>query len=149
MDTRIRDYQLGDKAALYYVCLKTGDHGKDGEPFYEADPDALGRAYVGPYLEFAPDWRWYSKMNRACAATRWPPAIRERSLTSTSVTGGPSWPLNSRLRPVSPQPGRESKKSTISTTIPTISVRSRTTSIHRICTSTFSSELKGVEPDAR
>ena len=55
MDTRIRDYQLGDKAALYYVCLKTGDHGKDGEPFYEADPDALGRVYVGPYLEFAPE----------------------------------------------------------------------------------------------
>jgi GNAT superfamily N-acetyltransferase len=34
------------------VCLKTGDYGKDGEPFYREDPDALGRIFVGPYLEF-------------------------------------------------------------------------------------------------
>jgi len=55
MTIRIRMYESGDQAAAYHVCLKTGDHGKDGEPFYVEDPDALGRIYVGPYLRFAPD----------------------------------------------------------------------------------------------
>ena len=44
-----------DEPGAYHVCLKTGDHGRDGEPFYQDDPDALGRIYVGPYLAFAPD----------------------------------------------------------------------------------------------
>lgn len=44
-----------DQAAAYHVCLKTGDYGQDGEPFYADDPDALGRIYVGPYLAFEPD----------------------------------------------------------------------------------------------
>lgn len=51
----IRPAQRGDEAGAYYVCLKTGDHGRDGEPFYHDDPDALGRIYVGPYLAFEPD----------------------------------------------------------------------------------------------
>jgi len=54
--TRIRNYQPGDKAATYYICMKTGDSGGDGEPFYKEDPDALGRIYVGPYLTFEPDF---------------------------------------------------------------------------------------------
>jgi ribosomal protein S18 acetylase RimI-like enzyme len=54
MTTVIRDYQPGDEAAAYYVCLKTGNHGDDGEPFYRDDPDALGRIFVGPYLKFEP-----------------------------------------------------------------------------------------------
>ncbi len=48
----IRQGSREDRAAAYYVCLKTGDHGGDGEPFYQDDPDALGRVFVGPYLEF-------------------------------------------------------------------------------------------------
>src|SRR5690606_18149696 len=32
-----------------------GNYGDDGEPFYRDDPDALGRIYVGPYLEFEPE----------------------------------------------------------------------------------------------
>ena len=55
MNATIRPYRSGDEAAAYHVCLKTGDHGKDGEPFYREDPDALGRIYVGPYLKFAPE----------------------------------------------------------------------------------------------
>jgi ribosomal protein S18 acetylase RimI-like enzyme len=53
---RIRAALPADQAAAYYVCLKTGDHGKDGEPFYHEDPDALGRIFVGPYLAFEPDY---------------------------------------------------------------------------------------------
>jgi ribosomal protein S18 acetylase RimI-like enzyme len=54
MPTIIRDYRPGDEEAAYYVCLKTGNHGDDGEPFYRDDPDALGRIFVGPYLKFEP-----------------------------------------------------------------------------------------------
>jgi ribosomal protein S18 acetylase RimI-like enzyme len=54
----IRLAQPGDLAAAYYVCLKTGDHGRDGEPFYRDDPDALGRIFVGPYLSYEPELSW-------------------------------------------------------------------------------------------
>ena len=53
-DCNIRVYKDGDEAAAYYICMKTGDHGGDGEPFFRADPDALGRLYVAPYLRFEP-----------------------------------------------------------------------------------------------
>lgn len=51
---RLRQGQAQDQAAAYYICLKTGDHGGDGEPFYREDPDALGRIFVGPYLAYEP-----------------------------------------------------------------------------------------------
>jgi ribosomal protein S18 acetylase RimI-like enzyme len=51
----IRFARPGDEPGAYHVCLKTGDHGQDGEPYYREDPDALGRIYVGPYLAFEPD----------------------------------------------------------------------------------------------
>ncbi len=47
-----------DTAAAYHVCLRTGDYGKDGEPFYRDDPDALGRIFVGPYLALEPALAW-------------------------------------------------------------------------------------------
>lgn len=52
----IRSFRPGDEAAAYLVCLRTGDHGADGTPYYREDPDALGRIYVGPYLKFSPDF---------------------------------------------------------------------------------------------
>lgn len=55
-DFTIRSARLEDQAGAYYVCLKTGDFGKDGEPFYRDDPDALGRIFVGPYLVYEPDY---------------------------------------------------------------------------------------------
>jgi ribosomal protein S18 acetylase RimI-like enzyme len=54
-DCTIRLARPGDQPGAYYVCLKTGDFGKDGEPFYREDPDALGRIFVGPYLVFEPE----------------------------------------------------------------------------------------------
>jgi len=51
----IRPSQLGDQEGAYHVCLKTGNFGQDGEPFYREDPDALGRIFVGPYLAYAPE----------------------------------------------------------------------------------------------
>jgi len=52
----IRAARPGDEAGAYHVCLKTGDFGRDGEPFYREDPDALGRIFVGPYLAFEPEF---------------------------------------------------------------------------------------------
>jgi len=54
-DLRIRDARPGDEPGAYHVCLKTGNYGADGEPFYREDPDALGRVFVGPYLAFEPE----------------------------------------------------------------------------------------------
>lgn len=51
---RIRDFEDGDWAALYRVCLRTGDSGADGTSLFPDDPDALGRYYVGPYLALEP-----------------------------------------------------------------------------------------------
>ena len=51
----IRPARHGDEPGAYHVCLKTGDYGKDGEPFYREDPDALGRIFVGPYLAYEPE----------------------------------------------------------------------------------------------
>lgn len=52
----IRPAATGDEGGAYEVCLKTGDHGEDGEPFYRDDPEALGRIFVGPYLAFERDF---------------------------------------------------------------------------------------------
>src|SRR5438874_2698502 len=54
-DCTIRPARPGDEPGAYHVCLKTGDNGNDGEPFYREDPDALGRIFVGPYLAFEPE----------------------------------------------------------------------------------------------
>lgn len=54
-DYTIRPARPGDEPGAYYVCLKTGNYGQDGEPFYREDPDALGRIFVGPYLAFEPE----------------------------------------------------------------------------------------------
>jgi ribosomal protein S18 acetylase RimI-like enzyme len=51
----IRPARPGDERGAYYVCLKTGDHGRDGERFYREDPEALGRIFVGPYLAYEPE----------------------------------------------------------------------------------------------
>ena len=63
----IRPASPGDEPGAYHVCLRTGNHGADGEPFYRDDPDALGRVYVGPYLAFEPD---FSLMLEDAKATR-------------------------------------------------------------------------------
>ena len=55
-DCIIRPARPEDQAGAYYVCLKTGDFGRDGEAFYREDPDALGRIFVGPYLAYEPEF---------------------------------------------------------------------------------------------
>ena len=54
-DFVIRPARAGDEPGAHHVCLKTGDHRKDGESIYQEDPDALGRIFVGPYLAYEPE----------------------------------------------------------------------------------------------
>ena len=51
---QIRRYLPRDEDAVYEVCLKTGDSGKDGTHLYD-DPKALGHIYVGPYIHLEPE----------------------------------------------------------------------------------------------
>ena len=52
---KIRNYrQEEDLAALYRVCLETGDHGKDATHLY-ADPDVIGHIYAGQYGTLSPE----------------------------------------------------------------------------------------------
>ena len=52
---KVRKGKMEDLQAAYHICLKTGNHGADGERMYQDDPDALGRIFVGPYLAFEPE----------------------------------------------------------------------------------------------
>jgi GNAT superfamily N-acetyltransferase len=53
----VRPFRPGDEAALYEVCLRTGDAGNDATHLFD-DPALLGEVFVGPYLRFAPDLAW-------------------------------------------------------------------------------------------
>ena len=54
MGFKIRQYHPSDLLALYRICLKTGDSGKDATEIY-SDPDLLGHIYAGPYVHFEPE----------------------------------------------------------------------------------------------
>ncbi len=53
-DSVVRDYAPADRAALYDVCLRTGDSGGDATDRY-ADPLLIGEVWVGPYLALEPE----------------------------------------------------------------------------------------------
>lgn len=48
----VRGLRPDDGPALYQICLRTGDSGRDATRRY-ADPRLLGHVYVGPYLALA------------------------------------------------------------------------------------------------
>jgi ribosomal protein S18 acetylase RimI-like enzyme len=50
----LRTYEPADRAALYDICLRTGDGGGDASGHY-AVPTLLGEVYVGPYVAFEPE----------------------------------------------------------------------------------------------
>lgn len=51
---RLRPATPDDFPALYRVCLRTGDAGKDATHLQD-DPDLLGEVFVGPYVMFEPE----------------------------------------------------------------------------------------------
>ena len=50
----IRHARAGDRAAVYEICLRTGDAGEDARGQF-ADPDLPGHVWAGPYLELWPE----------------------------------------------------------------------------------------------
>ena len=46
----------GDRAAAFDICVQTGDKGGDATHVYKTDPHALGKRWVGPYLELEPNF---------------------------------------------------------------------------------------------
>jgi ribosomal protein S18 acetylase RimI-like enzyme len=88
----IRPYESRDEPALYEICLRTGDAGRDATGRY-ADPRLLGHLYVGPYLALAPEFAFVlddagtpvgyalgaldtDRFTAACEASWWPPLRR-------------------------------------------------------------------------
>jgi ribosomal protein S18 acetylase RimI-like enzyme len=50
----IRHARAADRAAVYEICLRTGDAGEDARGQF-ADPDLPGHVWAGPYLELCPE----------------------------------------------------------------------------------------------
>ena len=50
----IRPYRPEDREALYDICIRTGDAGKDATGLYD-DPRILPEIFTGPYLALQPD----------------------------------------------------------------------------------------------
>ncbi|XNQ41554.1 GNAT family N-acetyltransferase [Georgenia phoenicis] len=53
-DLHLDEYRPADRAALYEICLRTGNAGTDASPDHE-DRELLGHVYLGPYLELEPE----------------------------------------------------------------------------------------------
>ena len=56
----IRRAQPPDESGAYHVCLATGDAGQSAEHLF-TDPHALGRIFVGPYLELETELAFVSE----------------------------------------------------------------------------------------
>jgi ribosomal protein S18 acetylase RimI-like enzyme len=50
----IRPYRPGDRDALYAVCIRTGDAGRDATTLYR-DPRIVPDIFIGPYLQLEPE----------------------------------------------------------------------------------------------
>lgn len=98
----IRRCEPRDWDAVYEVCLRTGDDGKDGTHLFD-DPKALGHIYVGPYMKLEPELAFVledgqgvcgyvlgafdSKKFYACYLNEWLPGIRRNY---SEPTGDPA-----------------------------------------------------------
>jgi ribosomal protein S18 acetylase RimI-like enzyme len=62
----IRDFRPSDTDDLYDVCLRTGNSGQDATGLFRHER-LLGDVYVGPYLEFAPQFALVADDGRRAA----------------------------------------------------------------------------------
>lgn len=53
-DSVIRPFRPSDREALYAICIRTGDSGRDATALYR-DPRLLPDIYAGPYLQLEPE----------------------------------------------------------------------------------------------
>ena len=107
---RVRPFRPGDLAALYRICLETGDNGEDAAQLY-SDPNLLGERYAAPYAVREPELTFVleddagvcgyvlgafdTKMFDGWLERRWFPPLRERY---SRPTGDPKiWTRDERL----------------------------------------------------
>ena len=55
MTATIRPYQDRDLAALYEICLRTGNQGGDATDLYPGNPQLLGAVFAAPYAVLEPE----------------------------------------------------------------------------------------------
>jgi GNAT superfamily N-acetyltransferase len=53
-DLAVGAYRPADRPALYDICMRTGDAGRDATSLYR-DPELIGHVYLGAYLALEPD----------------------------------------------------------------------------------------------
>jgi ribosomal protein S18 acetylase RimI-like enzyme len=107
----IRAYEPRDLDALYDICLKTGDGGRDASDLY-ADPRRLGQLYAAPYAVLEPRCCFVAQddegvcgyvvgaldtfaFEKRCRAEWWPPLRREVSEPSDKPRD--AWTPDERL----------------------------------------------------
>jgi len=99
----IRPYRPDDLAALYDICLKTGDNGADATALYE-DPRIIGEIYAAPYATLEPGYAFVAEDEGGVAGyilgapdtrafeahceAQWWPALRARHADPADT---PSW----------------------------------------------------------
>ncbi len=103
----IRTARAEDVDALYAICLRTGDAGRDASALYR-DPRLLGEVYVGPYLAADPSLCLVAVDDadrpvgyalaaahtgdfEAWCARSWYPHVRQRPLQPADGPTGPAW----------------------------------------------------------
>ena len=145
----IRRARAGDQPGAYYVCLKTGHYGDDGEARYREDPDALGRIFVGPYLAFEPELSLVLEDAQGICGYVLGAQDSRAFYRATKPSGGPGCARSLRRPPAIRRSGRTSSRSTTRITIPTTSVPIRTTRIRRTCTSTCCRARSGTDTGGR
>jgi len=89
---RIRGFEPADTAAMYEICLRTGNSGQDATGLFR-DPNLIGEVYVGAYLALEPDLAFVgvdggvagyvigardTERFEARCEREWWPALRER-----------------------------------------------------------------------
>jgi len=140
---QLRSPQAGDRAGAYAVCLKTGNFGQDGEPFYRDDPEALGRVFVGPYLDYEPELARILEDDQGICGYVLAAMDSHAFYARYEAEWRPELCRAIRPRPATRADGTGSSKSTTSITTRIIFARSPTTNIPRMCTSTCCHGLKG------
>ena len=107
---QVRPFRVRDTAAVYDVCLRTGDDGADSSG-QTADPRLFGDVWVGSYLALSPGPAMVLQddegvagytvaaldtveFDAACEATWWPP-LRSRHQRPVGTPEG--WTLDQRL----------------------------------------------------
>ncbi|HJP80240.1 MAG TPA: GNAT family N-acetyltransferase [Pseudonocardiaceae bacterium] len=51
----VRAFRPADLPALYDICLRTGDNGRDATDLYPGDPELLGTVFAAPYAVLEPE----------------------------------------------------------------------------------------------